>query len=113
MKVFNSFFNKTRNTKTKIPFPIIDIYLFKWNKLSHTGIHNHADKGCILWLLKGEIKENIYSKKLDYIGTNIHVSPSISYIHNDKGFHSIKPIRSSISLHFYYPKNHKTKYFIK
>ena len=113
MKVFNSFFNKTRNTKTKLPFPIIDIYLFKWNKLSHTGIHNHADKGCILWLLKGEIEENIYSNKLEYIGKNIHLTPSISYIHNNKGYHSLRPLKKSISLHFYYPKNHKTKYFIK
>ena len=41
MKVFNLIFNKTINTKTKIPFPIIDIYLFRWNKLKHTGIHDH------------------------------------------------------------------------
>ena len=49
----------------------------------------------------------------DYIRTNIYLSPSISYINNDMGFHSIKPIRESLSIHFYYPKNHKTKYFIK
>ena len=55
-------------------------------------------------------KENIYSKNLNYIRTNIYLSPSISYINNDMGFHSIKPIRESLSIHFYYPKNHKTNY---
>lgn len=111
MKVFNSLFNKTINTKTKIPFPIIDIYLFRWNKLKHTGIHDHADKGCMLWLIKGEMEETIYSNKFDYIGTNIYFAPSISYINNDKGYHSVKPLKKSLSLHFYYPKNHFTKYF--
>ena len=113
MKVFNSIFNKTINTKTRIPFPIVDIYIFKWNKLRSTGIHDHAEKGCILWLIKGHLEENIYSKTFDYIDTNIQLSPSISYIHNDKGFHSVKPLKKSVSIHFYYPKNHKTKYFIK
>ena len=110
MKVFNSLFNKTINTKTKIPFPIIDIYLFRWNKLKHTGIHDHADKGCFLFLLKGEIEENIYSKDLKFICKNLHIAPTKSYINNNIGFHSIKPLKNSISLHFYYPKNHKTKY---
>ena len=37
MKVFRSYFNKINNTKIKLPFPIIDIYIFKWNKISQTG----------------------------------------------------------------------------
>ena len=111
MKVFRSYFNKINNTKIKLPFPIIDIYIFKWNKISQTGIHDHADKGCILWLIKGEIEEKIFNKHYKYLYTNIHSSPSISYIHNNIGYHSIKPIKKSISIHFYYTKYHKTKYF--
>lgn len=113
MKVFLSNFNKVINTKIRVPFPFLDVYIFKWNKCSHSGIHDHADKGCLMFLAKGEMEEYVYTNKLKYLYTNIHKSPTITFINNNIGYHSIKPIRKSLSIHFYYPKNYKTKYFIK
>jgi len=111
MSFFKIFRNNKINTKTKIPFPIIDIYFFNWNKLIETQIHDHANKGCCLLLLTGELEEKIYDRGIKHINTNRYISPNISYINNEKGFHSVKPLTVSKSLHFYYPKNHITKYY--
>lgn len=96
--------------KQRLPFPIIDIYLFKWNNFKSTGIHNHAKNGCYIFLIKGKLKEDIYNNKLTKINTNLHSSPSISYMSDKIGYHDITPLKKSISVHFYYPKNHKTKF---
>ena len=58
---------------TKIPFPIIDIYFFNWNKLTETQIHDHANKGCCLLLLTGELEEKIYDVDINHIHTNKYI----------------------------------------
>ena len=35
-------FYRFNNFKKRIPFPFIDIYLFRWNEFNQSGIHNHA-----------------------------------------------------------------------
>ncbi len=95
--------------KVKIPFPFIDIYYFNWNEQTKTPIHNHAKKGCLMFLFKGVLKEKIYNKDINIIERNIYKSPSLSYITNKKGYHSIQPLVHSKSIHFYYPKGHITK----
>ena len=104
-------FYRFGNVKQRIPFPFIDIYLFRWNELKSTGIHNHAKHGCYIILLKGKIKENIYNHSLHYQKTKIHKAPSLSYMCDTIGLHRIEPLERSMSIHFYYPKGHKTKYF--
>ena len=99
------------NIKQKIPFPLIDVYFFKWNQLKKTGIHDHAISGCYIVLLRGTIKEEIYNHSLYKIKTNIHKAPSISYMNNKLGLHSIEPLKKSISIHLYYPKKHITNYY--
>ena len=103
-------FYQFNHMKLRIPFPFIDVYLFRWRNLYPSGIHDHAEGGCYLWLIKGEIKEDIYSHSKKLVETNIHTAPSISYINNTIGLHCVQPLRRSVSLHFYYPKGHKTKY---
>ena len=58
MSFFKIFDKKLVNRKIYIPFPLIDIYYFHWNKIKELPIHDHASNGCIMVLLKGEIKEN-------------------------------------------------------
>ena len=111
MSFFKILFKNNINTKTKIPFPFIDIYYFQWNKLIKTQIHDHSSRGCYLLLFKGEMEEKIYNSKLEYITTNHHCAPSISFINDKKGYHSVRPLKVSRSIHFYYPKNHITKYY--
>tara|TARA_Y100000768_G_scaffold388770_1_gene387010 strand:+ start:4093 stop:4419 length:327 start_codon:yes stop_codon:yes gene_type:complete len=104
-------FYQFMNFKKRIPFPFIDIYLFRWNELRSTGIHNHAKKGCYILLLNGGIKEKVYNHSIEYQKTNIYKAPSLSYMCDTIGLHSIEPLKRSTSIHFYYPKGHKTKYF--
>lgn len=98
--------------KRKIPFPFIDIYFFKWNSLKKSGIHNHAKNGCFIFLFKGKLKENIYNQRFQLIKTNLYNPFSISYMNDNIGYHCIEPLEKSYSIHFYHPKNHKTKYYI-
>jgi len=112
MRVFKKIMNNY-SIKTKIPFPIFDIYHFRWNPLSGTHIHDHAKNGCLMILLRGKLYEKIYNKDLDIIKENEYKSPNISYINNKTGYHSVKSVDNATSLHIYYPKGHKTKYYKK
>lgn len=103
--------NRSIYVKRKIPFPFIDIFLFHWNNLDPTDIHNHAKNGCYILLLKGRLKEQIYNHSLKKINTHIYHAPSISYMNDKIGYHSIQPLQKSTSIHFYHPKGHQTKCF--
>ena len=99
-------------TKYWIPFPFIDIYFIVWEPNAISKIHNHSKNGCYLFLIKGNIIEEIYNKKLKKIGTNIYDNFSLSYINDNIGYHRIKNYNQySYSLHIYHPRNHKTIYF--
>ena len=99
-------------TRFKIPFPLIDIYLIKWKPNTISKIHNHSKNGCYLFLLKGNIKEEIYSKKLSLIDVNYYSTFDLSYINDEIGYHRIINANNySYSLHFYYPKNHITIFY--
>lgn len=111
MRFLNIFNKVTVNKKIHIPFPLIDIYYFQWNKVKPIPIHDHAPGGCYMVLLKGKLREIRYDKNINIIKENVYTSPNISYINNEIGYHSIKPEVISRSIHFYYPKNYKTKYY--
>ena len=107
--------------RKKLDFNIFnwfELFIIVWNKGSKSKIHDHSEKGCILKVLQGELKETIYkdSKSDDLneniVNTTIIKKSDTSFMHNDLGFHSIENISDdiSISLHVYSPCNHKTKY---
>ena len=99
-------------TKYWIPFPFVDIYFIVWKPNALSKIHNHSKNGCYMLILKGDIKEEIYNKKLNIIGSNYYSTFDISYINDDIGYHRIKNTNQySYSLHFYHPRNHITTYF--
>ena len=99
-------------TKYWIPFPFVDIYLIVWKPNALSKIHNHSKNGCHMFILKGDIKEEIYTKKLNLIGVNYYGSFETSYINDDIGYHRIKNSNQyTYSLHIYHPRNHITTYF--
>ena len=99
-------------TKYWIPFPFVDIYFIVWKPNALSKIHNHSKNGCYMFILKGDIKEEIYNKKLNIIGSNYYSTFDISYINDNIGYHRIKNTNQySYSLHFYHPRNHITTYF--
>ena len=112
MRVFNRIINNY-SVKTKIPFPIFDVYHFSWNPICRTPIHDHAKNGCLTILLKGALNERIYDKDLNFIKEKDYKAPNISFINDEKGYHSVKSDGWSSSIHFYYPKGHKTTSYKK
>jgi hypothetical protein len=89
----------------------IDIFKFNWIKNQSTPIHDHAKFGCIMLLYKGKLKENLYDKNFNIQNSRVYSAPSISYINNKIGYHSLTPLEDSESIHLYYPKGHKTNYY--
>ena len=112
MSVFKKIMNNY-SVKTAIPFPIFDVYHFRWNPFCRTSIHDHAKDGCFTILLRGSLKERIYDKELNFIKENNYKAPNISFINNKKGYHSVKSDGWSTSINFYYPKGHKTTSYKK
>jgi hypothetical protein len=86
-----------------------EIILICWSDNSETFIHDHPDKGCILYLIDGKIEEQLYNDKIILTKTTIIKSGSISYMDNNIGYHKIKCIDKSLSLHFYSPPNYKMR----
>ena len=87
-------------SKKYFPTPFIDIYKIKWNIGVQSKVHDHSKYGCIMFLYKGIIKENIYkenihSKNLEIIKTNIHTAPKITYISDKIGYHDVKSLKCS------------------
>lgn len=92
---------------------IFDVYLIVWGKNSETAYHDHAEYGCIMKILKGELNE----ERKD-ITNNIQISNlnkgEISMIKNRDGIHKISNSTVcdlSVSLHIYFPGNYRTNYY--
>lgn len=88
-----------------------DIYLIKWCECKNIPYHDHAQRGCILTLLEGKLKETI--KKNDKKQETIINENDVSYIDNSLGLHKVLNLHDSCSysLHVYSPAGHKTKYY--
>ena len=99
-------------TKYWIPFPFVDIYFIVWQPNTVSKIHNHSKNGCHMFILKGMIREEIYTKNLSLTDINYYSTFDKSYIDDNIGYHRIKNSNQySYSLHIYNPKNHVTMYY--
>ena len=99
-------------TKYWIPFPFVDIYFIVWKPNAVSKIHDHSKNGCHMIILKGDLKEEIYSKNLSLINCNYLSTFNKSYINDNIGYHRIiNTNQYTYSIHIYNPKNHITKYY--
>tara|TARA_Y100001958_G_C21241173_1_gene568973 strand:- start:1625 stop:1978 length:354 start_codon:yes stop_codon:yes gene_type:complete len=106
-------------TKYMIPHHKYDIALIKWNPNVTTSIHDHPNKGCSVFLLYGQLKEEVFKKYNNFLykkHTN-YLSKTLegSYIDNKIGYHRVSNLsnKNSFSLHIYEPKGYKTNFNIK
>jgi len=89
-----------------------EFILLCWNSDQSAPLHDHADNGCIMKCLEGELHEQRYDENKNQISSSdIHANQT-AFIKNTLGYHSIrnKTYTPTISLHVYSPKNHVTKY---
>ena len=92
-----------------------EIYIISWAKDSASPIHNHPKGGCLMKILEGSLKENIYNnninlKKQNYLEKNI-----VKYIDDNIGYHKILNENNyyTYSIHVYSPCNFETKKFVE
>lgn len=87
-----------------------EILIITWNTNQESQIHDHADNGCYMLLLQGQLEETIHTPIVTI--THYHTPKSLSYIDNTIGLHKIKnpsPNNIAVSLHVYSPPNHIAK----
>jgi hypothetical protein len=87
------------------------LVLIKWNKDCFTKIHDHPEKGCIMRVLNGSLKEESYSVKLNLISTNILNENKLGYKKGNRILHKIIALEDSVSLHVYIPGFYKSSYY--
>lgn len=93
-----------------------DVFDIKWEKDSFSKIHNHPEKGCVVYLYnKGILTESNYiisNDKLQFISNKYITHGDIGYKISDKYLHKIKCNSYSETVHIYIPGNFKMKYYI-
>ena len=86
-----------------------EIILISWDKNICTNIHSHPENGCIMKILDGNLKEEIYKENhlnSYLIKKNNFNKGDISFIHDSLGYHRIiNEDQYSYSLHIYSPPN--------
>ena len=81
-----------------------EMFIVCWNPFQETKIHNHSDKGCILRILEGSIKEKLYDENFNIIEHYSLEKNYIRYIDDNLGIHKmINGNEKCISLHIYSP----------
>ena len=92
----------------------VDIYLICWKNGQKSKIHDHPDRGCVMYVLDGELKENIYystqKDNIEYGKFNILINGESSYNHGSSILHQIVALRDTVSLHIYH-KDYIPKYY--
>lgn len=92
----------------------IEMLILCWSKGQCSGIHDHPNNGCILKILKGNIKEEVYdSETMKCIKVNESYENDISYQEGKNGLHNIINNGDScvVSLHIYSPPNYMPKFY--
>lgn len=90
-----------------------EVYIITWDIGQTAKIHDHAENGCFLKILQGELTEIIYNKEI----TNKTISKlnegDVSFMSNNIGYHSILNTGQipAVSIHIYSPPNHRIKYY--
>lgn len=85
---------------------LFEMILICWDTNSETKIHDHPENGCVLYLMEGKLEEYLYNKELSLSKMTTFNSRNISYMENSFGYHKIKCVDKSISLHIYSPPNY-------
>lgn len=95
---------------------LAEMFIITWNVNAESKVHNHPDEGCILKVLKGKLKEEIYENKdnsTEYISEKILKKGDVGFQISNKYLHKIKNESKNytVSLHIYSPPNFKIKYY--
>jgi cysteine dioxygenase len=81
-----------------------EILILCWKPQQGSPVHNHAERGCVLKVLSGELTETQFYKN-GHSQEKTYKAAQISYIHNHIGVHKVenKGSENAVSLHIYAP----------
>jgi len=98
----------------------IEMLIICWDKKQTSGIHDHPKNGCLLRVMKGQLKEKCYeviNKTLVCISESQIKKDDISYQIGKKGLHNISNMddnsERAVSLHIYAPPDYKSRFYDK
>lgn len=91
-----------------------EIILICWKKGQSSGVHDHPENGCLVKLLQGKLKEEVYSykEKLTKLSFSIISQNDIAFQKGNRGLHNIIALEDSVSLHIYSPPKYQPKFYI-
>jgi len=97
----------TRNLVASKDF-VYDLLLLCWQPGQKAAIHDHAESGCWMRVLKGTFTEKRYvaeGKILKETASDDYCSPQTFYINNSQGYHAVMngPDEVGLTLHLYSP----------
>jgi predicted metal-dependent enzyme (double-stranded beta helix superfamily) len=89
---------------------VLDIVFITWNPCSSSKIHNHPQSGCIMKILKGELREQIYKidNQVPVLIEENYVYPNQTSYRSHNTLHKIYNDTSDLvtSIHVYSPPNY-------
>lgn len=97
---------------------IFEIDLIGWGPGQKSPIHDHAEKFCLVRLLKNELREEIYlntgGEKVEYQTTKELKEGGVTHIKGNAVVHRmVNPTElNTVSLHIYSPPNHVRNFYV-
>jgi predicted metal-dependent enzyme (double-stranded beta helix superfamily) len=100
-----------------------DCYLIFWGPDAISPKHDHADNGCLYKVIRGKVRERVYSNVHNLeISQKEYSMGEIGEINNSQGFHRMENIHTtgsgkreksavSASVHFYSPPGYQMNVF--
>jgi len=93
-----------------------EILILCWNPTQKSQIHDHPQNGCLVKVLKGQIKEETFAKinnNFESTGINYLGKNDISYQEGECGLHSIENFTDNCTttLHIYAPSNYQPNFY--
>ena len=87
-----------------------EILFIGWDEGNSTKVHDHAENGCLLKMMYGQIRETRFGK--DGNKVSLFNSGDSAYIHNTLGTHKLENVHpgKSLSLHIYSPPDYLSRY---
>ena len=104
---------------SKIKVPIVtdehfEIFVITWKPGQSSPIHNHAEFGCILKILQGNLTEYRFTEALTPKDSRTLPTNHVGFMRNDMGVHRVQNNgdTTAVSLHIYSPPNYEAKVFL-
>lgn len=94
----------------------IEMLVLCWDDNQQSNIHSHPENGCIVKVLSGSIKEEVYRKfgeEMELTECNIPSNNDIMYQEGNDGLHKITNISDgkTVTLHVYSPPDYKPIFY--